>query len=160
MKNSILGKARWLRDVALATSKNNGARVAREWLKYAAMFVMLFTIGSGNAWGETVTYKQTTTSAASVSSGTAPAGSTVTFSNTYSTKEQLTAENQMELTLTSLGGISISNITLSMKSNKSSGAGKLSYSTDEGNTWTYLVGSSSEGTAFNNAAWHDSYTTS
>ena len=51
MKNSILGKARWLRDVALATSKNNGARVAREWLKYAAMFVMLFTIGSGNAWG-------------------------------------------------------------------------------------------------------------
>ena len=51
MKNSILEKARWLREVALATSKNNGARVAREWLKYAAMFVMLFTIGSGNVWG-------------------------------------------------------------------------------------------------------------
>ena len=50
MKNSILGKARWLREVALATSKNNGARVAREWLKYAAMFVMLFTIGIGNVW--------------------------------------------------------------------------------------------------------------
>ena len=56
MKNSILGKARWLRDVALATSKNNGARVAREWLKYAAMFVMLFTIGVGNVWGEEITY--------------------------------------------------------------------------------------------------------
>ena len=55
MKNSILGKARWLREVALATSKNNGARVAREWLKYAAMFVMLLTLGSGNAWGATVT---------------------------------------------------------------------------------------------------------
>lgn len=55
MKNSILEKARWLRDVALATSKNNGARVAREWLKYAAMFVMLFTIGSGNVWAETHT---------------------------------------------------------------------------------------------------------
>ena len=54
MKNSILGKARWLREVALATSKNNGARVAREWLKYAAMFVMLFTIGIGNAWGEEI----------------------------------------------------------------------------------------------------------
>lgn len=52
MKNSILEKARWLREVALATSKNNGARVAREWLKYAAMFVMLFTIGSGNVWGQ------------------------------------------------------------------------------------------------------------
>ena len=58
MKNSILEKARWLRDVALATSKNNGARVAREWLKYAAMFVMLFTIGSGNAWGANVTWEQ------------------------------------------------------------------------------------------------------
>lgn len=55
MKNSILEKARWLRDVALATSKNNGARVAREWLKYAAMFVMLFTIGSGNVWGAKIT---------------------------------------------------------------------------------------------------------
>lgn len=160
MKNSILGKARWLREVALATSKNNGARVAREWLKYAAMFVMLFTIGSGNAWGETVTYKQTSTSAASVSSGTAPKGSNVTFSNTYSTKEQLTAGNQMELTLTSLGGISISNITLSMKSNKSSGAGKLSYSTDEGKTWTYLVGSSGSEVNFNNASWYGSWSQS
>lgn len=56
MKNSILGKARWLRDVALATSKNNGARVAHEWLKYAAMFVMLFTIGSGNVWGADATF--------------------------------------------------------------------------------------------------------
>ena len=58
MKNSILGKARWLREVALATSKNNGARVAREWLKYAAMFVMLFTIGIGNVWGANVTWEQ------------------------------------------------------------------------------------------------------
>ena len=55
MKNSILEKARWLREVALATSKNNGARVAREWLKYAAMFVMLLTLGSGNAWGAAAT---------------------------------------------------------------------------------------------------------
>ena len=160
MKNSILGKARWLREVALATSKNNGARVAREWLKYAAMFVMLFTIGIGNAWGETVTYKQTSTSEASVSSGTAPKGSNVTFSNSYITKEQLTSGKNMVLTLTSLGEINISNITLSMKSNKSGGAGKLSYSTDGGKNWTYLVGSSSQGTAFNNSAWNGSYTTS
>lgn len=55
MKNSILEKARWLREVALATSKNNGARVAHEWLKYAAMFVMLLTLGSGNAWGAAAT---------------------------------------------------------------------------------------------------------
>lgn len=54
-KNSILGKARWLRDVALATSKNNGARVAREWLKFAAMFVILLTLSIGNAWGQALT---------------------------------------------------------------------------------------------------------
>ena len=57
MKNSILGKARWLRDVALATSKNNGARVAREWLKIAAVFLLIFTLGVGNAWGTSVTYQ-------------------------------------------------------------------------------------------------------
>ena len=61
MKNSILGKARWLREVALATSKNNGARVAQEWLKYAAMFVMLLTLGSGNVWGVTYTKITSTT---------------------------------------------------------------------------------------------------
>lgn len=60
MKNSILGKARWLREVALATSKNNGARVAREWLKYAAMFVMLFTIGVGDAWADYTLIKSNT----------------------------------------------------------------------------------------------------
>ena len=65
MKNSILEKARWLRDVALATSKNNGARVAREWLKYAAMFVMLFTIGSGNAWGGSQSFNKGDFSSAS-----------------------------------------------------------------------------------------------
>lgn len=122
--------------------------------------IILCSIGSGNVWGETVKYAQTSTTAASVSSGTAPAGSSVSFSTTYSTKEQLTSGNNMVLTLTSLGGISISNITLSMKSNKSGGAGKLSYSTNGGSTWTYLVGGTSSAVQFNNAAWHGSYSTS
>jgi len=76
MKNSILGKARWLREVALATSKNNGARVAREWLKYAAMFVMLLTLGSGNVWGDTFT------KATSIA-----AGDVVIFVSEYATVE-------------------------------------------------------------------------
>lgn len=137
MKNLFLTKTRWLVTIILLTA-----------------------LGSENVWGETVTYKQSSTSAASVSSGTAPAGSNVTFSNTYSTKEQLISGKNMVLTLTSLGGISISNITLSMKSNKSAGAGKLSYSTDGGESWTYLAGSSNSGVAFNNAAWHGSYSSS
>ena len=80
MKNSILGKARWLRDVALATSKNNGARVAQEWLKYAAMLVMLFTLGVGNAWGaeETITFSSST-------STTSGSGNTFTITWTNGT---------------------------------------------------------------------------
>ena len=85
MKNSILGKARWLRDVALATSKNNGARVAREWLKYAAMFVMLLTLGIGNVWGETKSKEWDLTS----SSGDFTASSCVPyFSQPYGMKKK------------------------------------------------------------------------
>ena len=95
MKNSILGKARWLREVALATSKNNGARVAREWLKYAAMFVMLFTIGSGNAWGapSVISYNQSTkdtetaVSSSNISSGTAGKVSWTATSATWNSKK-------------------------------------------------------------------------
>ena len=65
MKNSILGKARWLREAALATSKNNGARVAHEWLKYAAVIVMLLTLGIGNVWGEAQSFNKDDFSSAS-----------------------------------------------------------------------------------------------
>ena len=48
----------------------SGARVAREWLKYAAMLVMLSTIGSGNVWGADATMTAGTNgSTASVSVG-------------------------------------------------------------------------------------------
>ena len=70
------------------------------------------------------------------------------------------ASGNMTLTLTNLGGINISNITLSMKSNSSKGAGTLCYSTDGGSNWTYLVGSSGSGVNFNNASWHGSWSTS
>ena len=44
------------RDNREMSERQSGARVAREWLKYAAMLVMLFTIGSGNVWGATATF--------------------------------------------------------------------------------------------------------
>ena len=50
----------------------NTARATQKWLKYAAMFVMLFTIGIGNAWGETVSVSISTyASANSWTNGTA-----------------------------------------------------------------------------------------
>ena len=99
MKNSILEKARWLRDVALATSKNNGARVAREWLKYAAMFVMLFTIGIGNVWGADETLTIT-----GASSGHNAPWTTSYGSKTGSSKTS--ASNNIGLSWTNVGRMS------------------------------------------------------
>lgn len=99
MKNSILGKARWLREVALATSKNNGARVAREWLKYAAMFVMLFTIGIGNVWGADETLTIT-----GASSGHNAPWTTSYGSKTGSSKTS--ASNNIGLSWTNVGRMS------------------------------------------------------
>lgn len=47
----------------------SGARVAQEWLKYAAVFVMLFTIGSGNAWAGVRSGWTRVTSVSEITSG-------------------------------------------------------------------------------------------
>ena len=138
MKNSILGKARWLREVALATSKNNGARVAREWLKYAAMFVMLFTIGSGNVWGadETVTWSVSTKTANTISkdSGTLPTGASASMSSndSQSDKSQLTANKTQTFTLTGMVGCTIKGVKINMK--KSSEGSNATVTVKVGNT--------------------------
>lgn len=138
MKNSILEKARWLREVALATSKNNGARVAREWLKYAAMFVMLFTIGSGNVWGadETVTWSVSTKTANTISkdSGTLPTGASASMSSndSQSDKSQLTANKTQTFTLTGMVGCTIKGVKINMK--KSSKGSNATVTVKVGNT--------------------------
>lgn len=98
-------------------------------LKLFLSLLMLCCMSVGNVWatGTTVTYAQTSASAASVSSGTAPKNSTVAFSNSYTNnKVQLTANNSMALTLSGYKGYKITGITLSMHSNKSAGAGTFS----------------------------------
>ncbi|MCF0184809.1 MAG: InlB B-repeat-containing protein, partial [Bacteroidaceae bacterium] len=62
------------------------------------------------------------------------------------------------LTLSGYNGIPVTKITLSMKSNSGRGAGKLSYSTDGGSTFTYLVGSASAGSNFD-TGWYSAYST-
>ena len=109
-------------------------------------------------WAESVTYAIRSTSSVETL-GTAPQGSSATFSTTYNTASQLTSGNSQTLTLSGYSGVTISKITLSMKSNSKSGAGKLSYSIDNGDNYTYIVGSSSAGVAFNDAAWYGSWST-
>ena len=126
-------------------------------LRFVAILTMLLTFGIGNAWGApvTVTYAQTSTSAASISSGTAPANSTVSFSNSYGTKEQLSNGNSMVLTLSGYKGYKITAIKLSMHSNSKQGSG--TFSAVAGTT---TLASISSNTKFN--AWYDntSYGTS
>lgn len=125
-------------------------------------FFLLFAliVGSSSVWGSTVTYTVTSRTAVSTT-GTAPTNSSASFVNTYTgnNKDQMTGSNSQTLTLSNYNGYQITGLTLSMKSNGSSGSGKLRYSTDGGTSWTYLVGSAQSGVAFNDAAWHGSYTT-
>lgn len=80
----------------------------------------------GDATQYTVTY--TVTSSTSVTmSGDAPEGSSATFVNTHtSNKQRMTAGDSQTYTLSGYDGFTITGITLSMHSNKTSGAGSLS----------------------------------
>ena len=123
---------------------------------FSALCLVLLATTTQSAWGAEVTYTVSSTSAVTTS-GTAPSGSSATYSQTYNTKCQMTKGNSCTLTLQGYSGVTISSIKLSMKSNKSAGAGGLKYSTDGGTTYTDIVAS---GTTFNKSNWNGSYTTS
>ena len=100
-----------------------------------------------------VTYTVTNKTAVSTT-GTAPAGSSATYSQTYNTASQITKDNSITLTLTGFDGKKISGATASMKSNKSSGSGTMSFKSGD-NT----IASISSASAFNNAAWYGNWST-
>ena len=117
--------------------------------------VLAFSLASNtkvHAEGTTVTYTVASTSSVSVS-GTAPTGSSAKYGSTYNTKCQLTSGNSMTLTLSGFEGNKITAISLSMKSNKSSGAGSLSVTAG---TTTIA---SKESAAFNTETWHGAWST-
>lgn len=130
------------------------------------MIVAVMTTAlAGTVKAETVTYTVSSKTAVTTS-GTAPTGSSVSFSSTGNTAEQLTAGTYQVLTLSGYSGCTITGLKLNMKSNSSKGAGALFYSTDGGSTYTYLVGSdgsdgtSVNGIAFSDANWYGSWSTS
>lgn len=117
------------------------------------MLVALLCAGISGAWGETVTYtissKNTLTT-----TGTAPTGSSAKIAETYTTSCQMTSGNTQTLTLTGYNGYTITNITLSMRSNSSGGGGTLSYSTNGTNFETISSGN------FKSSDWYGSWSTS
>jgi len=103
----------------------------------------------------TVTY--TISGAKEVTPTNAPAGTSAAFVTTYtSNKFQLTSGKYNTLTLKGYSGMNITSLVLSMRSNASAGAGKLSYSVDGGQAYVYLAGSASAGADFN--TWGDNTT--
>ena len=107
-------------------------------------------------WAEEVTYTISSKNTLTVT-GTAPANSSATIAETYQTSCQMTKGNSQTLTLKGYNGCKISKVTLSMRSNKSSGGGKFSYSTDGGTNYTYVIGSANSGSNFNSSYWHGNW---
>lgn len=106
-----------------------------------------------NVQAEVVTYTVESKSSVSVS-GDVPTGATATYSSTYSTMCQLTKGNSMTLTLKGFAGNKITGIKMSMKSNKSGGAG--SFSAKVGETTI----SSISDAKFNTTNWYGEWSTS
>ena len=88
-------------------------------------------------------------------SGLAPTGSSATLVETYSTSQQITGGNSQTVTLTGYNNVRITQITLSAKSNTSSGAGNFQYSLD-GATYEDIIPTSN----FSNSNWYGAWSTS
>lgn len=140
MKTSIFKNSRKKGD----ETKNNFKQIT---FVLTLLLLMMGKIGLG----QTATYTIASTSSVTTS-GTAPSGSSATFSNTYTTKEQLTAGKVATLTLSGYAGYKITSIVLNMKSNASTGAGEMKVVA--GSTTIFSIPSA---TAFNNASWYGAW---
>ncbi len=144
------------KPVDLFTSVSGMTIPATNKTYYAVFATESVTEGSPTTVKYNISSKNTLTK----ESGEAPSGSSISIAETYSTSCQMTSGNSQTLTLQYWGVVKISNITLSMRSNKSSGAGRLYYYvSDQVAPDGYIVGSNTEGVAFNNAVWHNSWST-
>ena len=90
------------------------------------LLLLCMIVGSSAAWAEEVTYKVASKTSVTTS-GTAPEGSSVSYSQTYSTAGQLTNGNTATLTVTNLpSNITITGIKLGVHNNKTAGNGNAS----------------------------------
>lgn len=121
--------------------------------RLAVALFAAFALSIGQVWAETVTYSVTSTSAVSTT-GTAPDGASATYSQTYNTLKQATANNSFTLTLSGYEGYKITAISLSMKSNAKAGAGSLSV--QAGSTTLCSISNAN----FNNSSWYGAYSSS
>lgn len=119
---------------------------------YTDTCLLTVSVMSASEVTYTITAKNTVTK-----SGTSPVGSSATLVETYSTSKQMTSNNSQTLTLAGWNGYRVTAITLSMKSNTSSGAGNFTYSTDGGSNYTTQIATAAFNTSSWNGAWSTSY---
>jgi hypothetical protein len=117
-------------------------------------FFLMALLWANLGWGQTATYTISSKTAVTTT-GTAPSGSSATYSQTYTTQSQMTSGNSTTLTLSGYVGYKITSIVLSMKSNASAGAGTLSVVA--GST---SIASVSPTAAFNTASWYSAWSSS
>ncbi len=128
----------------------NLKRILSFFIVMGFMFVMFgFKVGV-RATVRTVTY--TVTSKTTVSKSGYASAPNATYSQTYNSQKQATAGNSFTLTVPFSSGATIRSVTMSMKSNKSSGAGTLDITLGG-----VSICSIADATAFNDSLWHGSY---
>lgn len=101
--------------------------------------------------GVTATYTVQSTTSATKTAGTAPDGSSVTYSQTYGTAKQITKNNSITLTLSGYDGCTITGLSVSVHSNSKAGTGSLSFKSGDS-----TIGSIASN-QFSNAAWYGSW---
>ena len=171
LKHSLTGR---LRD---DNSQNkSGSRVAREWLKGAAVFLLIFTLGIGNAWGTDVVVATFESSVVVTSSSysvyqnddwyLSKGGNTTscgfnkdnktTIGNAHGTSATTTHHGYYIESKNNLANVY--KVTFEFTSLGTNGDGKLylGYSTDNGKTWNAVSlksgsGLSAQGVAANTA---------
>ena len=82
-----------------------------------------------------------------------PAGSACVYEQTGSRSGQMTAGNTIDMTFTGYDGVTLHGVTLTMKSNTSSGAGELQMKVGENTVWEIAKG------AFSSPSWNGAYST-
>ena len=146
-------------ELLFVVDANEGiARTATITVAYKNALPVTITVSQAKSATQKEQYSVTYTVLSSskvTTSGTAPDGSSATFKNTYSTKDQLTEDKSQTYTLSGYTGKTIKKVVLSMKSNTNSGKGTFSLKAGD-----QTLAAISSATAFNK--WYDntSYTTS
>ncbi|MCI6329653.1 MAG: endonuclease, partial [Erysipelotrichaceae bacterium] len=138
-------------DVAWSKPSTNGTVTGT----YGGLSVTVSGLTVTQAIATTGTATYTITAKDAVSSSGAPSGSSATYSQNYTTAGQLTSGKSATLTLSGYDNCVITGITLSMKSNKSSGSG--SFTAKAGTTTIASIVDSMFSDANWNGAWSTSY---